>query len=134
MDNVSPRVRSRIMSQVKTRDTSAEMAVRRIVHGLGYRYALHRKDLPGKPDLVLVGRMKIIFVHGCFWHGHACRYGRLPKSKLGYWRPKIEQNRARDRRAITMLRQEGWAVRVVWQCELKRTETLTKKLARFLSP
>lgn len=132
MDRVTKATRSKIMSSVRTRDTGAEKAVRSLVHRLGYRYSLARTDLPGKPDLVLVSRRKAIFVHGCFWHGHACRYGRLPKSRLGYWRPKIALNRARDRRQVRALRKTGWSVMVVWQCQLKRAVALEARLAAFL--
>lgn len=92
MDRVTKKIRSKIMASVSTSDTGAEKAVRSIVHRLGYRYSLVRKDLPGKPDLAFVSRCKVIFVHGCFWHGHSCRYGRLPKSRLAYWKPKIAGN------------------------------------------
>ena len=133
MDRVSKAVRSRIMASVRTRDTGAERLVRSIVHAMGYRYSLARKDLPGKPDLVFVSRRKAIFVHGCFWHGHSCRYGRLPKSRIGYWRPKIEGNRQRDRRQATMLRRSGWSVMIVWQCELRRRDALAARIERFLN-
>jgi DNA mismatch endonuclease (patch repair protein) len=132
MDRVSKQVRSRIMSSVKTTDTGAELQLRSLVHIMGYRYSLHRRDLPGKPDLVFCCRKKIIFVHGCFWHGHACRYGRLPKSKLDYWEPKIQSNTARDKRQQAKLRRQGWSVMVVWQCQLRRIDALTKRIRRFL--
>ncbi len=120
------------MASVRTRDTGAEKAVRSLVHGLGVRYSLSRCDLPGKPDLVCVSRRKVIFVHGCFWHGHSCRFGRLPKSRLDYWGPKIALNRQRDHRQTAALRRAGWAVLTVWQCQLKRPETVAKNLAKFL--
>jgi DNA mismatch endonuclease (patch repair protein) len=132
MDRVSSEVRSKIMSLVKTRDTSAETRVRSLVHGLGYRYALHKKGLPGKPDLAFVSRRKIVFVHGCFWHGHGCRCGRLPKSKLSYWRPKIQANKRRDRRNCRALRTAGWRILVVWQCQIKRPQILGKRVVEFL--
>jgi DNA mismatch endonuclease, patch repair protein len=133
MDRVTKATRSRIMAAVRTRDTGAEKAVRSIVHRLGYRFSLARADLPGKPDLVFVSRRKVIFVHGCFWHGHACRHGRLPKSRLDYWGPKIETNRARDRRQANALRKDGWSVMIVWQCQLKKTGALKDRIARFLN-
>lgn len=132
MDRVSADVRSKIMSLVKTRDTSAEIRVRSLVHRFGYRYALHKKDLPGKPDLVFVSRRKIMFVHGCFWHGHGCRYGRLPKSRLSYWRPKIEANRKRDIRNCRVLKNADWRILVVWQCQLRKPLELGKRILEFL--
>jgi DNA mismatch endonuclease (patch repair protein) len=132
LDRVTKATRSKIMASVHTRNTGAELAVRRMVHRLGYRYSLSRSDLPGRPDLALVGRRKAIFVHGCFWHGHSCRYGRLPKSRLGYWRPKIATNKARDRRQVRGLRSMGWTVMTVWQCQLRRRDALRTRIASFL--
>jgi len=120
------------MAAVGTRDTGAEKAVRSIVHRLGYRYSLRRTDLPGKPDLVFVSRKKIIFVHGCFWHGHSYRYGRLPKSRLDYWRPKLAANKKRDRIRVRQLRASGWSVLTVWQCELKNRRRLEARIEDFL--
>jgi len=120
------------MASVRTRDTGAEKAVRSIVHRAGYRYILAPKGLPGKPDLVFVGRRKAIFVHGCFWHGHSCRFGKLPKSRLAYWRPKIAVNRIRDRRQARALRKSGWSVMTVWQCELKKRDALRARIVEFL--
>jgi DNA mismatch endonuclease (patch repair protein) len=133
MDRVTRAIRSKIMASVHTRDTGAEKAVRSLVHRLGYRYSVSRKDLPGKPDLVFVSRRKAIFVHGCFWHGHSCRYGRLPKSRLDYWEPKIERNKARDLRQVNALRKEGWSVMVIWQCQLKKQEALEARVEGFLN-
>lgn len=121
------------MSSVRTRDTGAERAVRSIVHRLGYRYSLTREDLPGKPDLVFVARRKVIFVHGCFWHGHSCRYGGLPKSRLAYWRPKLSANKTRDRRQANVLRKSGWSVMIIWQCQLKKPKLLEARIERFLN-
>ena len=98
---------------------------------MGYRYGLHRKDLPGKPDLVLSRLHKIIFVHGCFWHLHSCRS--LPKSNLSYWEPKLNANVARDRRNIRKLKRAGWDVLVLWECWTKRPEFLKEKVAGFLA-
>ena len=94
--------------------------------------ALHRRDLPGTPDIVLPGRRKAIFVHGCFWHGHGCRCARLPKSRVEYWGPKIAANRARDGRKAAALRREGWSVACVWECQLRKPAALERRLARFL--
>jgi len=111
-----------------------EMFVRRLVHGMGYRYRLHRRDLLGKPDLVFSSRKKIIFVHGCFWHQHtACNDGHIPKSNTQYWRPKLERNVQRDRKALKELEESGWKVLVVWECELKDEESLSIKIDKFLS-
>ena len=122
-DRVSPQRRSAIMSRVGTKDTKPEIQVRRMLHGLGYRYRLHRKDLPGKPDLVFPKRRKVIFVHGCFWHGHGCQWGKLPKSRLDYWAPKIRANRARDKSVVVALSERGWKAFEVWQCELRDLDT-----------
>ncbi len=135
MDRVDEKTRSRIMSAVKSKDTKPEMIVRRLVHGMGYRYRLHRKDLPGKPDLVFASRKKIIFVHGCFWHRHFCRQGRsLPKVRRRFWRKKFDTNVARDRKNIRRLRKEGWGVLVIWSCQTKpqKMERLTKRIENFL--
>jgi len=122
------------MQSVGTKDTGPELIVRRKLYALGYRFRLHRKDLPGKPDIVLPGRKKIIFVHGCFWHGHACRKGQLPKSKLEYWGPKISANVARDRQRLAELKVLGWSTLVLWQCEIAQPDLLERKLIRFLDP
>ena len=120
------------MASVQTKNTGPELAVRRIVHGLRYRFRLHRKDLPGSPDLVLPGHRKVIFVHGCYWHGHRCKWGRLPKSRLDYWASKIATNQARDARNRLDLRRAGWKVLTIWQCELRRPSRLVKRLCVFL--
>ena len=133
MDRVTKAIRSKIMASVHTRDTGAEKTVRSIAHGLGYRYSLARKDLPGKPDLVFVSRRKVIFVHGCFWHGHTCKYGRLPKSRVGYWKPKIVANMARDRKQVNGLRKTGWSVMIVWQCQLKKRPAVRARISRFMN-
>lgn len=121
------------MSQVGTKDTKPEMLVRRALHRLGYRYRLHRRDLPGSPDLVFPSRQKAIFVHGCFWHGHGCKWGKLPKSRLDYWKPKIETNRERDIKNMAALAEQGWEATVVWQCELKHPDEVLKRIVAFLN-
>ena len=123
------------MGRIRGKDTKPEMAVRRLLHGLGYRYRLHRKDLPGKPDLVFGKRRKIIFVHGCFWHQHPdpqCRGGRIPKSRLDYWGPKLARNVERDAVNEGLLKADGWDVLTVWECEIKHLETLAPRLVEFL--
>jgi DNA mismatch endonuclease, patch repair protein len=120
------------MSRVKGRDTTPELLVRRMLHELGYRYRLHRKDLPGKPDIVFGPRKKIVFIHGCFWHGHRCPKGRLPKSNGAFWRDKIVTNRKRDARNVTALNGLGWKILVVWQCELKDALAVRDRIVDFL--
>src|SRR6202051_3411575 len=108
------------MSAVHSKDTKPEMAVRRVVHALGFRYRLHYASLPGRPDLVFPSRGKVIFVHGCFWHRHArCRYATIPKTRTDYWQDKFSANTERDRRNKRELKRLGWEVLIVWQCELK---------------
>ena len=129
--------RSAQMARVRGKDTKPEMVVRRLVHAMGYRYRLHRKDLPGKPDLVFPRLRKIIQVHGCFWHQHpdpACRRARIPKSRREFWGPKLEGNARRDIENERALRELGWDVLVVWECETtpSRREELAGKLEEFL--
>ena len=124
--------RSYIMSMVRQKDTKPELALRRALHRLGYRFRLHRRDLPGSPDIVFPSRKKVVFVHGCFWHGHGCRWGQLPKSRPEYWKPKIETNKERDKRALTELREAGWGPFVVWQCELRDLEGAVGRVEAFL--
>lgn len=135
MDTLSPSERSERMGRIRGKDTKPEMAVRRLLHSLGYRYRLHRRELPGAPDLVFPSRRKLIFVHGCFWHRHpdpACKLARLPKSKLGFWKPKLLSNQLRDQKNLRALGDLGWEVLVVWECELSNKEQLENKMVRFL--
>ncbi|ADL01344.1 very short patch repair endonuclease [Brevundimonas subvibrioides] len=135
MDTLSPQQRSTRMSRIRGRDTKPELAVRRLVHGLGYRYRLHRKDLPGRPDLVFVRRRAVIFVHGCFWHRHpdpACKLVRLPKSRLEFWEPKLASNRERDLAVEQRLNESGWRVLTVWECELRDPEAVATKVRDLL--
>jgi DNA mismatch endonuclease (patch repair protein) len=133
-DRVSSAVRTRIMSSVGTKHTGPELVVRHLLFKLGYRYRLHRRDLPGSPDLAFPGRRKVIFVHGCFWHGHGCRWGQPPKSRVDYWGPKIAGNKARDRRKRMELKKAGWASISIWQCGLRSPTRTVAKLAKFLGP
>lgn len=122
------------MRAVKGRDTTPEMMVRRLVHAMGKRYRLHRDDLPGKPDLTFPGLKKIIFVHGCFWHGHECKRGaRQPKENAAYWKKKIRRNKERDAESQEALRAMGWDVLIIWECELKAREEVCDRLKLFLS-
>ena len=132
MDTRTPEQRRRIMQAVKSENTGPELLVRGLLHRMGYRYRLHRRDLPGSPDIAFVSHRKAIFVHGCFWHGHDCPKGRLPKSRLDYWRPKLDKNRERDRKREEELRSLGWAVLVVWQCETVDLEALGRRLQAFV--
>ena len=129
----TPEERSRVMRAVKSRDTAPEMAVRRLVHSMGYRYRVHRKDLPGTPDLVFPARRKVIFVHGCFWHGHTCPRGdRQPKTNATYWANKIQRNRERYEVQQAELSREGWRVLTVWECQTRERAELAIKLRTFL--
>lgn len=133
VDVFSPAKRSAIMSSIKGQNTMPEVLVRKIVHSLGYRFRLHNKALAGKPDIVLPRHKKIIFVHGCFWHGHMnCPRSTLPSTQTIFWRSKIERNRLRDIKTSRQLRRQGWAILVVWQCQTKNMATLTRRLERFL--
>ncbi len=132
VDTLSPQARSERMSRIRGTNTVPELAVRRIAHALGYRFRLYRKDLPGKPDLVFPRLRKVVFVHGCFWHGHDCGKGRLPKSNVAFWKDKIVKNRARDAKAVAALKEAGWSVLVLWQCQTKDGKVLENTLKRFL--
>ena len=132
-DVFTPEDRSRVMRAVKGKDTKPEMIVRRMAHALGYRYRLHPKDLPGTPDLVFTGRQKVIFVHGCFWHGHDCARGsRQPKTNAEYWRAKIARNISRDAANLRALDAQGWQALVLWECDLKDRDALAVRLRDFL--
>jgi len=131
-DTRTPEQRRRIMQAVKTRDTGPELTVRRILFDLGYRYRLNAKNLPGHPDIFFPGRKRVIFVHGCFWHGHGCVKGQAPKSRLDYWEPKLRANRERDAAQLLALGKLGWSVLTIWQCETHDQEVLATKLKRFL--
>jgi DNA mismatch endonuclease, patch repair protein len=133
MDRLTRERRSALMSRIRGKDTAPERMLRRAIHRAGYRYRLHVKQLPGCPDLVFAKEKKAIFVHGCFWHVHpGCRLGRLPKSNLRFWKPKLEGNRERDQRNIRKLRRMGWKVLIVWQCKLKSADRCLSRVARFL--
>ena len=119
-DVVSPEVRSRMMSGIRGKDTKPEMVVRRGLHARGFRFRLHDKRLPGKPDLVFPKYRAVIFVHGCFWHGHDCDLFKWRKTREAFWREKINRNSERDRRTIGLLLGVGWSVKVVWECEVRQ--------------
>jgi len=133
MDIHSAEQRSFNMSRIRNRDTRPEIVVRSIVHRMGYRYRLHKSDLPGKPDLVLVRYRKIINVHGCFFHMHSCKYGRVvPATNAKFWKTKRLSNVERDQRNTKVLRRNGWRVMVVWECETKKPDRLAKRITKFL--
>ena len=136
MDKRSPSERSRNMSAIRSTGMKPEMLVRSLVHRMGYRYRLHAKDLPGKPDLVFRPRKKVIFVHGCFWHQHpklSCKDGRPPKSNTGYWGPKLARNVERDADHLKALKASGWRVLVLWECDvLKGSRVLERRIRAFL--
>lgn len=121
------------MRNIKGKNTSPEIKVRKLVFSLGYRYRLHAKNLPGKPDLVFSRKKKVIFVHGCFWHYHGCKKGQPPKSRLDYWLPKLETNKKRDEQKILELESKGWKILVIWQCQITHEEEMKEILTKFLS-
>ena len=126
-------IRRRTMQAVKSKDTGPELTVRSLVHGMGYRFRLHRKNLPGKPDLVFPRLRKVIFVHGCFWHGHDCTRGaRVPVQNRVYWTKKIERNKVRDEDVQAALTAAGWEVFVLWECEIRDQEWMGRQLRKFL--
>jgi len=132
-DSLTTEHRSQNMSRIGSKHTKPEMLVRKMVHAMGYRYRLHGKDLPGKPDLVFRGRKKVIFVHGCFWHLHSsCREGRIPSSRREYWTPKLNRNQSRDADHLSALNTAGWQVLVVWECETKNINLLKDRIRGFL--
>lgn len=132
-DVLTPDQRSFNMSRIRSSDTKPELVVRSIVHRMGFRYSLHKKSLPGKPDIVLVRHRKIIDVHGCFFHMHRCKYGSVvPATNAEFWKTKRLSNVERDRRNLRALRAEGWRVITVWECETRNITTLLRKLQRFL--
>jgi DNA mismatch endonuclease, patch repair protein len=134
VDTLTRSERSQRMSLIRNRDTKPELLVRRLIHRCGFRYRLHGTALPGKPDLVFPSRKKVIFVHGCFWHRHpSCGLARLPKSRLGFWVPKLKGNRLRDLKNLRRLRKLGWAAEVVWECETKDLSKLAGKVHCFLN-
>ena len=132
--DVDPSTRLR-MQAIHGRNTEPELRVRRLLHSMGYRYRLHRKDLPGTPDIVFPIRTKVIFVHGCFWHGHSnCKRAKLPAKNAEAWAKKIRNNRARDTRNIRALKRIGWDILVIWECETRNMEACAVRLRNFLDP
>lgn len=134
MDKLTKEARSENMRRIKSKGMKPELMVRSLVHKMGYRFRLHRKDLPGKPDLVFGPKKKVIFVHGCFWHGHGigCPDARQPKSNQTYWSPKLLRNKERDASHVAALEQGGWKVLTLWECELKEQDKVRERIRRFL--
>lgn len=134
MDIMSKEKRSWIMSRIRDKNTKPEKRIRSLLHELGYRFRLHRNDLPGRPDIVLPKYKSVIFVHGCFWHQHrGCKYAYKPKSRVEFWTKKFKENRERDRRKTKELKHIGWRVIVVWECELEKPELLIAKIQKLLT-
>lgn len=131
MDILTQKERSKRMSLIKNKHTKPELQIRRLVFHLGYRYRLHTNSLPGRPDLVFKSRRKVIFIHGCFWHRHNCRLGRLPKTKLDFWLPKLEQNRLRDLKNLDQIQSLGWKSLTIWECQLNEPN-LEARIKQFL--
>jgi DNA mismatch endonuclease (patch repair protein) len=134
-DRISEERRSYNMRQIKSSNTGIEIAVRKMIHGMGYRYRLHDQKLPGSPDIVFSGRRKVIFVHGCFWHQHpdpSCLDSRPPKSNQDYWLPKLARTQERDRTNQKELSEQGWESLVVWECEMKNKDALCSGITEFL--
>ncbi len=122
------------MASVKSGDTVPEMVVRSLIHSLGFRFRLHRCDLPGKPDIVLSRHRKVVFVHGCFWHGHGCQRGsRVPKTNTEYWVAKIDKNVIRDRKSVEQLRAQGWESLIIWECEIRKRQQVLGRIQSFLN-
>lgn len=132
-DIMSPEARSERMSRIRGRDTLPEWVVRRYLHSIGFRYRLHRQDLPGRPDIVLPCHGVAIFVNGCFWHAHTCQRGRIPSTRAAFWREKLENNRRRDERNRRLLRKAGWRVITVWECSLSTKPRAGRRLQRLAS-
>ncbi len=131
-DRITKEQRSRNMARVKNKNTAPELKVRKILHRLGFRFRLHRSDLPGNPDIVLPRHHKIIFVHGCFWHGHSCPRGKRPSTKQDFWNHKLDSNIKRDKTNQKKLKELGWKVLVLWECAVKDTQKLEEKILDFM--
>lgn len=132
-DSLPTAMRSKLMSRIRSKNTKPELVVRKLIFAAGYRYRLHVRTLPGSPDLVFPRRKKAVFVHGCFWHQHAsCDFARMPKSRVEFWEKKFSDNKKRDQSAIEMLNHAGWAVLVIWECELSDILKLKTRIEKFL--
>jgi DNA mismatch endonuclease, patch repair protein len=133
MDILTPEERSNRMRLIRSKNTAVEVQVRRMIHSMGYRYRLHSRNLPGKPDLVFSSKKSVIFIHGCFWHSHdGCKLARRPKSNQQYWDSKLESNKLRDFEALQSLDRIGWKSLVIWECELSNPDSIRTKVKKFL--
>ena len=133
MDVLTKEQRHRNMSNIRSKNTKPEMIVRSLVHSLGYRYRLHRKDLAGKPDMIFVARRKVMFIHGCFWHLHDCKFGKVePKTNAEFWQAKRHSNAVRDKQNVRLLKKEGWQICIIWECELRNKPALQRRIIKFL--
>ena len=133
VDTLSPAERSERMSRIRGRDTKPEIWVRRALHAHGYRFRLHRRDLPGRPDIVLPKYGTVVFVQGCFWHAHTCQKGRIPGTRSAFWEAKFEGNKKRDARNARALRAAGWRVLTIWECELAKPSSRERALDRLMN-
>jgi DNA mismatch endonuclease (patch repair protein) len=136
-EHLAPEKRSKIMSAIRAKNTKPELAVRKLLNSLGYRFRIHPRHLPGKPDIAFTRRKKAIFIHGCFWHQHpdpACRDAKAPSSNTSYWAPKLARTKQRDAEHETALRSAGWDLLVLWECELQAGHKLERELQEFLGP
>lgn len=134
MDTLSREMRSERMARIRSKNSAPELRLRRLIHGMGFRYRLHVRDLPGTPDLVFPARRAVIFMHGCFWHRHAgCALGRLPKSRVDFWKEKLEANKSRDKSHRRKLMRLGWRVLVVWECQMKDEKRVARVVTGFLA-
>ncbi len=133
MDRLTKEERSRNMARIRGKDTKPELLVRSLLHGMGYRFRLHRKDLPGKPDIVLPKYESVVLVHGCFWHRHkGCQYAYMPKTRVSFWKKKFKENIDRDKNNLSQLEELGWNVLTVWECETRDLQKLKDRLQAFL--
>lgn len=133
MDSLTPEARSKLMARIRSKDTMPEIIVRSVLHRMGFRFRIHCKNLPGHPDIVLPKFRKIVLVHGCFWHGHACRFTSMPKSNETYWQQKIMVNKERDTRTKFLLEEKGWTVLELWECKIGPDADFVWKLMDFLA-
>ncbi len=134
LDRLNPKERSELMRQIRSKDTGPELEVRRLVHKMGYWYRLYQKGLPGRPDMVFPSRKKVIFIHGCFWHGHLCKAGlNKPRSNKEYWEPKLKRNIIRDQENRSKLKEKGWDVLEIWECQVKDRDHLSILVQNFLN-
>jgi DNA mismatch endonuclease, patch repair protein len=133
MDTISPERRSLLMGRIRSKDTRPERVIRSMLHRMGFRFRLHRRDLPGKPDVVLPKHRKVVLVQGCFWHGHTCTLASRPKSNQNYWSEKIATNRARDQRNRAELKRRGWLVLELWECDIRADRRIEERLRRFMA-